>query len=124
MGVPQQFAGEEFPGDRHRVTMRVHLAPDGCFLGRLPADGDGSRRLVVWPRGTEQGASGAELRLPDGTVVRHGDVLTGVGLVMPTARLAHVGEDGFWDFAVSFCTPRAADVLVLDTAARSPRHRA
>lgn len=116
MGVPQQFRGEEYPGPRERLTVRVHLARNGCFLGRLRGS-DPVRRLVVWPTGTEQGDAGDELRLPGGGAVRHGDVLNGQGLLLATDRLAGYQSDGFWAHAVGFCTPDAPDVLVLDRAA-------
>lgn len=116
MGVPQQVRGEEYPGPRERLTVRVHLARNGCFLGRLRGS-DPVRRLVVWPTGTEQGDAGDELRLPGGGAVRHGDVLNGRGLLLATDRLAGYQSDGFWAYAVGFCTPDAPDVLVLDRAA-------
>jgi hypothetical protein len=115
MGVPQQFPSEAFPGDRSPVTARVHLASNGCFLGSLPDTGRTSRYLIVWPDGTEQGSSGTELRLPDGTVVRDRDLLAGKGLLMPTDRLEGFGDVSYWDSAVGFCSPDATDVLVLDS---------
>lgn len=115
MGVPQQFREEEYPGPRESLTVRVHLARNGCFLGRL--QGGGIRRLVVWPTGTEQGDDGDELLLPGGGAVRHGDVVTAQGLLLATDRLPGYRGDGFWAHAVGFCTPDAPDVLVLDLAA-------
>lgn len=119
MGVPQQFAAETFPGVRRAVEVRVHLADNGCFLGALADSPATGRQLVVWPAGTQQGSSGDQLELPDGTLVSDGDVLTGQGLLMPTRRLKGFGGDSFWDYAVGFCTPRATDVLVLDSAGPS-----
>ena len=116
MGVPQQFPGEEYPGPRTEQTVRVHLARNGCFLGQ-PNEGSG-RRLVVWPAGTEQGDDGDELLLPDGALVRHGDTVSGPGVVMPVDRLAGSDGDGYWAMVVGFCTPRASEVLVLDRAVR------
>ena len=115
MGVPQQFRTEDFPGERRTMRVRVHLAANGCFLGALPrVDGSG-RHLIVWPADTEQGPSGDELRLPDGTVVRDRDLLVGEALLMPARDLEGFGADSYWDFAVGFCTPEASDVLVLDS---------
>ena len=68
----------------------------------------------MWPEDTEQGASGDELALPDGTTVRDGDAFVGTGRLVPTRELAGYGEDGYWDHAVGFCTPEASEVLVLD----------
>jgi len=121
MGVPQQFPGEDFPGARGTVEVQVHLAGNGCFLGRLRADPSTGGHLVVWPAGTEQGVDGDELRLTDGSHVRHGDVLTGSGLVMPVERLTGFGADSFWDFAVGYCTPGASRVLVLDRVVEARR---
>jgi len=118
MGIPQQRGSEEYPGDRRAVEPRVHVAPNGCFLGSLPDTGQTSRFLIVWPADTVQGASGDELRLPDGTAVRDGDELAGDGLLLPTHELDGYGANGYWDFAVGFCTPGASEVLVLDSAAK------
>lgn len=114
MGVPQQLDGEEYPGPRGDLTVRLVLAGNGCFLGTTAQEPE--PRLLVWPRGTEQGDHGDELRLPGGAIVRHGDVLSGRGLLLPTDRLPAVAEDGYWAYAVGFCTPDAATVLVLDRA--------
>ena len=95
--------------------MRVRLADNGCFLGTTAPEQ--KPRLVVWPSGTAQGDHGDELRLPDGAIVGHGDVLDGRGLLLPTDRLPAVAEDGYWAFAVGFCTPDATTVLVLDRVA-------
>ena len=118
MGVPQQRGSEQYPGDRQALALRVHVSANGCFLGSLEGLEGARRYLVVWPAGTEQGASGEVLRLPDGTAVQERAVLTGQGLLMPTRRLEGFGAEGYWDFAVGFCTPGARDVLVLDDAAR------
>ena len=118
MGVPQHRGSEVYPGDRRAVQPRVHLASNGCFLGSLPDTGDTRRYLIVWPADTAQGSSGDELALPDGTAVRDGDVLAGDGLLMPTRKLEGFGGDSYWDFAVGFCTPRASEVLVLDSATK------
>ena len=116
MGVPQHRGSVEYPGDRRPMEPRMHVAGNGCFLGSLP--GEARRYLVVWPADTEQGSSGDELRLPDGTVLRDGDLLAGDGLLMPVRKLEGFGDDGYWDFAVGFCTPRASEVLVLDSVTK------
>ncbi len=113
MGVPQQFPSETFPGVRRQLQVRVHLARNGCFLGVLP--GGGERYLVVWPADTEQEPSGDQLRLPDGTVVGDEDELTARAALLATSDLAGFGEDSYWDFSVGFCTPRASEVLVVDS---------
>ena len=118
MGVPQQRESREYAGVRRAIQTRVHVAPNGCFLGSWP-HADGSHRdLIVWPAGTEQGPSGDELRLTDGSVVRDRDVLVGDGMLMPTRELEGFGADGYWDSAVGFCTPESSEVLVLDSAAK------
>ncbi len=118
MGVPQQFRSEVFPGDRRTVQTRVHLAPNGCFLGSLPKTGETNRFLIVWPADTEQGSSGDQLRLPDGTAVHDRDLLTGDGLLMTTRELEGFGAGSYWDSAVGFCSPGASDVLVLDSVVK------
>jgi hypothetical protein len=77
LGVPQQFASEEFPGERSAVRVRVRVASNGCFLGAQSGSAKRTRYLVVWPRGTRPGSSGDELRLPQGDVVRDRDLLVG-----------------------------------------------
>jgi hypothetical protein len=118
MGVPQQFPSQAFPGERQPVQARVHLAANGCFLGSLRDADVASRYLIVWPAATEQGSSGHELQLPDGTVVHHGDLIVGDGLLMPSRKLEGFGTDGYWDFAVGFCAPEAPEVLVLDSVVK------
>jgi hypothetical protein len=115
LGVPQQFASEEFPGERSAVRLRVHVARNGCFLGAPSGTRAANRYLIVWPRGTGQGSSGDELRLPQGTVVRDRDLLEGQGLLMSPEQLEGFGHEGYWDVAVGFCTPGASHVLVLDS---------
>ena len=114
MGVPQQLDGEDYPGAREELAFRVHLADNGCFLGTTAQEP--APRLVVWPRGTELGEHGDELRLPDGSVVGDGAELEGPGLLLPADQLPGT-QDGYWAYAVGFCTPDAATVLVLDRAA-------
>ena len=118
MGVPrrgaQEFAQELAQAPR-TVRSRVHVAHNGCFLGSLPRDAT-TRYLVVWPADTELGASGGELVLPDGTTVGDGDVVVGAAVPVPTRRLEGFGQHGYWDHAVGYCTPEAAEVLVLDPA--------
>lgn len=116
MGVPQQRAAVEYPGDRRALEARVHVAGNGCFLGSLPDTGGGRRYLVVWPAGSEQGSSGDVLLLPDGTTVHDRDLLEGRGTVMPIRRLEGFGTGGYWDATVAFCAPGAPKVLVLDSA--------
>jgi hypothetical protein len=118
LGVPQQFVSEEFPGERSAVRVRVHVAANGCFLGTVSGPGATGRHLVVWPRGTRQGSSADELRLPQGTVVRDRDLLEGQGLLMPRKELEGFGNESYWDVAVGFCTPDASHVLVLDAVTR------
>ena len=115
LGVPQQFVSQEFPGERSAVRIRVHVAPNGCFLGALSGPEETGRYLIVWPRGTDQGSSGDELRLPQGSVVRNRDLLEGQGLLMSPEELEGFGNDSYWDTAVGFCTPDASRVLVLDS---------
>lgn len=119
MGVPRQFPAEEFPGERHPLQVRVHVASNGCFLGSLPDTGDSTRYLIVWPEATGQGSSGARLRLPAGATVGDRDLLEGDGTLMSTQALEGFGRDGYWDFSVGFCTPGAAHVLVLDSVTKS-----
>ena len=114
MGVPQQFDGEEYPGPRQDLAVRVRLADNGCFLGTTVDEPE--QRLVVWPRGTAQGEHGDELRRPDGSEVRDGAELEGPGLLLPADQLPGMTQDGYWAHAVGFCTPDAATVLVLDRA--------
>lgn len=118
MGVPQQFRSQAFPGERQPVQARVHLAANGCFLGSLRDADVASRYLIVWPADTEQGSSGDELQLRDGTAVRDGDLMVGDGLLLPSRELEGFGADSYWDFAVGFCTPEASEVLVLDSVVK------
>ncbi len=116
--VPQQFLSENFPGERRPVQARVHQASNGCFLGSLTGTDEITRYLIVWPVDTAQGADGDELRLPDGTAVHHGDLLTGDGVLMSTSKLENIDIASYWHHTVGYCTPRVPNVLVLDSAVK------
>jgi hypothetical protein len=111
--LPQQFTGERYPGRRRPLTVRVYVAANGCFLGAVDPGAAARTYLVVWPAGSE--SAGAQIRLPDGTMVGHGDRLAGQGALMPTAELAGVDVSSFWGHIVGFCDQDAERVLVLDS---------
>jgi len=109
-GAPAQLEAETYPGTRGPITGTLHGEDTGC----LEADVEGVSRFVIWPPGTQLGDEGG-IRLPDGTVVRPGDRVTGVGAVTPIARL--VADKGYWESLIGFCDPAEADALVFDQVA-------
>jgi hypothetical protein len=111
--LPQQFPGEHYPGKRWPLTVRVQVAANGCFLGSVDPAAPERTYLMVWPAGSE--SAGAQARLPDGTMVGHGDRLTGPGTLMPTGALEGVDVSSFWSHIVGFCDQDAERVLVLDS---------
>lgn len=117
MGVPQLDAGDAPSGTRP-LTVRVSVSSRGCFLAG-PADGDGERLLVVWPEGTVIGPSGDRYVLPSGVTVTDRMLLPARGVVVPVRSLPSYAEDGYWAYAVDYCTPGARRVLMLtEVAAR------
>ncbi len=108
--VPHQLDGETYPGTRRPIDSVVVLAPNGCRF--LVVDTD--RLLAVWPRGTTQdGQDGTLLRLADGTSVAPGDSIRATAAVVPVSQLVGV-PDGYWGSQLTFCAPKATNVLVVD----------
>lgn len=115
MGIPQLDAGDAPSGTRP-LTVRVSVSSRGCFLAG-PADGDTEPLLVVWPPRTTIGDSGDELVLGTGVTATDGTLLPGRGAVVPVRSLPSYAEDGYWEYAVDYCTPGARRVLVLTEVA-------
>ena len=117
MGVPRLDEGDA-PSSTRRMTVRVSVSSRGCFLAR-PADGHGEPLLVVWPPRTTLGDSGDKLVLGTGITATDGTLLPSRGAVVPAQSLPSYAEDGYWAYAVDYCTPGARRVLVLtEVAAR------
>lgn len=115
MGVPQLDAGDVPIGTRP-MTVRVSVSSRGCFLAG-PADGAEEPLLVVWPASTTLGDSGDQLVLGTGITATDGSLLPGRGAVVPVRSLPSYAEDGYWAYAVDYCTPGARRVLVLTEVA-------
>lgn len=113
MGVPQ-LAPADAPGRAVPLVARVEVSGSGCFLARV--DGDAGRLLVIWPDGTEIGSRGDQLVLGSGATVTDQAVVRGRGAVVPVRSLPSYAEDGYWAYAVDYCTPGAGRVLVLTEA--------
>lgn len=111
MGIPQLAAGDAPSGTRP-LTVRVSVSSRGCFLAG-PVDGDGEPLLVVWPPRTTLGDDGDELVLGTGVTATDGALLPGRGAVVPVRSLPSYAEDGYWAYAIDYCTPEARCVLVL-----------
>jgi hypothetical protein len=108
--VPHQLDGETYPGTRQSIDSVVVLAPNGCRFLEV----DTERLLVVWPRGTTQDREDATLlRLADGTSVAPGNSIRATAAVVPVSRLVGV-PDGYWGSQLTFCAPKATNVLVVD----------
>jgi len=110
-GLPQQLAGETYPGTRRELTGELRVAGDGCAYLEI----DGVERLAVWPAGSELSRP---VRLPDATELEHGDELRVTGAVAPTALLPG-GADGYWGNLTAFCAGDVAEVVVIDAVIES-----
>lgn len=111
MGLPQQLAGERYPGAAIEVEGQVHVADDGCVY---LLDG-GPQRLLIWPGGS---SLANPVRLPDGTELAHGDLIRGSGRVVRHAALPG-GPDGYWSHVTGFCDNGNDEALVLDDVRRA-----
>lgn len=111
MGVPQLGRGEA-PDRTRPLRIRVEVSGRGCFLAR-PADRDREPLLVVWPPRTTLGDAGDKLVLDSGVTATDGALLPGRGAVVPVRSLPSYAEDGYWAYAIDYCTPEARRVLVL-----------
>ena len=105
-GLPQQLAGETYPGTRRELTGELRVAADGCAYLEI----DGVGRLAVWPAGSELSRP---VRLPDATELEHGDTVRVTGAVVPTALLPG-GADGYWGNLTAFCAGDVPEVVVVD----------
>jgi hypothetical protein len=105
-GLPQQLAGETYPGTRRELTGELRVAGDRCAYVEL----DGVERLAVWPAGSELSRP---VRLPDATELEHGDLLRVTGAIVRTALLPG-GADGYWGNLTSFCAGDVAEGVVID----------
>jgi hypothetical protein len=106
-GAPAQLDGEAYPGPRAPVAGTVQGEDSGC----LEIETDGLARFVIWPAGTQLADGG--IRLPDGTVVRPGSRVEGIGAVTPIERLV-ADPNGYWAHVIGFCAPAEDEALVLD----------
>lgn len=114
--LPNQRAGETYPGARAEVAGQVLLTGNGCLYVVV----DGVRRFAVWPAGAVQDKDDATaVRLVDGPQIRPGDSVNGSAALMPAGDLAGM-PDGYWGQQVTFCAPEDAEVLVLDTVTLTP----
>ena len=110
--IPQQRAGETYPGTRSDATVDASLTDNGCWFLTL----GGSRRLAVWPAGSAQDPEdGAVVVLPGDVRVVDGTQLDVSAVVVPVTSLAGY-PDGYWGSQLTFCDPSGTEVLVLDSA--------
>lgn len=113
-GLPTPRPGESYPGEARTVSGIV-INDRGCFEVEVA----GSPRLIVWPSGSDVLSDDAGVVvLPDDTRITAGDRITGDGVLFPVASLQGY-PDGYWGQNVSFCTPQATHVLVLDHTTRT-----
>lgn len=77
---------------------------------------NGESVLLVAPVGTELGADGETLVLPDGTSIENGTVVDAKGGLVTLEALPG-GPDGRWTEYVSFCAPRNRSVAVAESLA-------
>ncbi len=64
MGIPQQRGYKQYAGERRAIRTRVHVAPNGYFLGSWHHTDVSHRYLIEWPADTEQGPSGTRCGSP------------------------------------------------------------
>ena len=106
MGLPQQLAGETYPGVRRPVDGVVRVGSEGCAYlveGR-------ETRLAIWPTGSELAEP---VRLPEGTELTDGVTIDGTGTTMAADALPG-GPDGYWAMVTAFCDAGLDEVVVLD----------
>ena len=111
IGLPHQITGETYPGDRHELSGLLEVADNGCLNLAL----DDGTHFVIWPTGSSLDNL---VRLPDGEVIAEGNLVVGTGAFTPTAPL--VANRGYWANAIGYCSPNAAEVIVLDSARSGP----
>lgn len=109
-GLPQQLAGERYPGARRVLAGTVELADNGCVNVVL----DGRSLFAIWPAGS---ALDDVVRLPDGQVLADGDRVTGSGALSPVAPLV-ADPGGYWANVIGFCDPDADVLVVFDSAGK------
>lgn len=97
-GPPAAAEGEFDASQAVHIGGTVALQPNGCWT---LANHDAG--LILFPTGTEYGADPTELVLPDGSVVRDGDVVTGHGVVVYGIEALPGGVDGKLGNYATFC---------------------
>ena len=106
MGLPQQLAGEHYPGARRHIDGILRVGAEGCaYLAEAR-----ETRLAIWPAGSELSAP---VRLPDGTELADGAALEATGTTMAAGALPG-GPDGYWAMVTGFCDAGMDEVVVLD----------
>lgn len=108
--LPHQLTGETYPGDRRELNGLLEVADNGCLNLAL----EGGTYFVIWPTGS---SLDNRVRLPNGEVIAEGDIVVGTGALTPTAPLV-ANRNGYWANAIGYCSPNAAEVIVLDSARR------
>jgi hypothetical protein len=113
-GAPSRAPGEfgNLPASS-AVTGTLSLSPDGCWYVEL----NGTARLAVFPVGFSLGTRDAsELVDAAGAVYRSGDLIDGIGSLLPAAGVPG-GGDGKWGNYLSFCRPETPEIVVFETMA-------
>lgn len=109
--LPVQLAGESYPHASGPIEAVLTLADNGCWF----IEREGQRSLVVFPMGYTKPASDGSLMVgPEDVVLRGGTRIEARGGVM-RADLLSGGTDGYWGGYLTFCSPEADEVIVLDT---------
>ena len=106
MGLPQQLAGETYPGPREQLSGELRVGSEGCAYIVI----DEVSRLVIWPSGS---TLANPVRLPDGSDLSDGQGLRGTGGVIATEALPG-GPDGYWAHVTGFCTGDVPEAVVFD----------
>lgn len=106
MELPVTIEGERYVGQPIPFAAELSVAADGCVYLDF---GDGAM-LAIWPRGSEQSEP---VRLADGTETQSGDIVEGLGTVVPFAQLPG-GPSGYWAHVTGFCTGERPQALVID----------
>ena len=106
MGLPTTIEGERYEGERVPFAAELSVAGDGCAY----LDFGEGEMLAIWPRGSELSEP---VRLADGTELEPGNIVLGLGTIVPFAQLPG-GPNGYWAHVTGFCRGDGPRALVLD----------
>jgi hypothetical protein len=106
MGLPVKIEGERYVGEPIPFAAELTVAEDGCAY----LDYGRGRMLAIWPGGSRLSEP---VRLADGTELAPGDIVEGLGTVVPFGALPS-WPSGYWGMVAGFCAGQLPEALVVD----------